>query len=75
MPRKKKKIKHAPYNEFKVFLLRESIKLKEIATLLGCTVPTVSMKNNGNAEYTMSEVNKICEKYNISSEVFRSKVS
>jgi len=70
---KEKKLVHEPYGKFKAFLAENNIKLREIADLLGCGVPCISMKNNGHAEYTMSEIDRICSHFNISSETFRSK--
>jgi len=40
---------------------------------LGCGIPNISMKNNGYAEYTMTEIDTICTHFNISSEIFRTK--
>jgi hypothetical protein len=77
LPRKKQvpkvKRKHQPYNDFKAYLVREGIKLKDVADLFKCTVQTISMKNNGFSDYTMVEINTICNHFKISSEIFRSK--
>lgn len=75
MPKKKKKkqLVHEPYWKFKGFLTSNNIKLKEIADLFGCTVANISMKNNGYAEYSMTEIDIICNHFNISSEIFRTK--
>lgn len=37
---------------------------EEAAKELGCTVYTYNRKENGKAEYTVSELKKIAEKYN-----------
>lgn len=73
MPRKKKekKLYHQPYDDFKAFLTKNRVKLREIAELLNCTVQTISLKNNGYSEYSMTEIDKICTYFNISSEIFR----
>ena len=75
MPRKKKVIKlyHQPYNRFMAFLKENRIKLQDIADLFGHTVQTISMKNHGKADYTMSEINTMCDHFGISSEIFRTK--
>jgi len=68
----KRKRVHPPYNKFKAFLAENHIKLKEISDILGGqTVQTISMKNNGWADYSMTEINKICSHFGISSEIFR----
>lgn len=75
MPRKKdkkKQIKHEPYNHFKAFLVTHNIKLQAVADLFHCSVQNISMKNNGYAEYSFSEIEKICDHFGISSEIFRS---
>ena len=75
MPRIKKsqpKAYHPPYSKFQGYLKENRISLKEIGELLGdLTVPTISAKNNGQADYKMSEINRICDRYGISSEIFR----
>lgn len=76
MPRKRKKekkLKHPPYLDFKAYLVREGIKLHDVASLFGCTVQTISLKNNGFSDYTMAEIDIICNHFRISSEIFRSK--
>ena len=73
MSKKKKDLKHFPYLDFKAYLVKERVKLREVADLLGVTVQTVSLKNNGFADYTMAEINIICNHFRISSEIFRTK--
>lgn len=75
MPKKDKKGKliHQPYDEFMAFLKGKRIKLKEVAELFGHTVQTISMKNHGRADYSMTEINRICDHFGISSEIFRAK--
>ncbi|MCX8129392.1 MAG: helix-turn-helix transcriptional regulator [Clostridia bacterium] len=75
MPKKKRdtKLCHHPYDKFMAFLKENRIKLQEIADLFGHTVQTISMKNHGKSDYSMSEVDKICNHLGISSEIFRAK--
>lgn len=75
MPRKKKerKLYHQPYDKFMAYLKEHRIKLKEIADIFGHTVQTISMKNHGKADYTMTEINVICDRFGISSEIFRTR--
>lgn len=75
MPRKKKKkskLKHEPYRGFQAYLAQNGINLKEVADLFGCSIQNISMKNNGHAEYSWNEIEKICDHFGISSEIFRS---
>lgn len=75
MSKKRGKVKlyHPPYDKFMAHLKENRIKLQVIADLFGHTVQTISMKNHGKAEYSMSEIDKICNHLGISSEIFRSK--
>lgn len=76
MPRKKQvskeeRRKHQPYGDFKAYLAKHNIKLQEVADLFKCTVQTISMKNNGFSDYTMAEIDIICNHFKVSSEIFR----
>lgn len=54
------------------YLRENNIKLRDLSEVLdGVSIQTISMKNNGWSEYTMSEIDKICSHYGISSEIFR----
>ena len=68
-----KKLYHPPYSKFQGYLKENRITLRDIADLLGVTYSTVSSKNNGQADYKVSEINKICDHFGISSEIFRTK--
>jgi len=71
--KKKKRVKlHEPYSKFMGYLKENNIKLRELSDLLGgTTISTTSMKNNGWADYSMREINKICDAYKISADMFR----
>ena len=69
--RKRRSIKHPPYLKFMGFLTENRLGLKDIAQVIGSTVPTVSAKNNGYADYTMSEVDAICNTFGCTSDIFR----
>jgi hypothetical protein len=75
MARKVKRVRvHLPYDKFMAFLKENRIKLQDLSDLLGgMTVQTISMKNHGWAEYSMTEIDKICSHFGISSEIFRVK--
>lgn len=63
---------HPPYYKFMGFLKENNIKLTEVSiTLGGQTVQNISQKNNGWSDYTMTEINKICDRFGISPEIFR----
>lgn len=61
--KRKSKVYHPPYFKFMGFLRENNIKLAEVGDILGCTEQTISDKNNGRADYKMSEVNLLCEHY------------
>jgi len=71
--RKKRTLKHPPYLKFMAFLRENCITLKMVAQVTNSTVPTVSAKNNGYADYRMSEIDAICNEFGCSTEIFRSK--
>lgn len=70
---KKKELQHPPYSRFQGYLKENGIKLKEIADLIGRTVPRISTNNNGFTDYKYDEVVQICEHLNISTDLFRPK--
>jgi DNA-binding XRE family transcriptional regulator len=74
MPKVKKttsKVYHPPYSKFQGFCKENRITLKDIGDLLGLTLSTVCSKNNGQADYKMEEINKICDHFGVSSDIFR----
>lgn len=66
----KRILKHPPYGKFQGFLAENKIKLRSVADVIGVTVSTVSQKNNGYADYTMSEVNAICDVFGCDPSIF-----
>lgn len=52
--------------KFKGYMAENGIKQIEIAELLGLDVSNVNLKVNGNQPWTLPQVKKICEKYEIS---------
>jgi transcriptional regulator with XRE-family HTH domain len=70
MIKKDRRILHPPHFYFKGWMAENNIKLQEIAYLLEITKTSVSQKNNGYQNYTFTEVDKICQHYNISPEIF-----
>ena len=63
--------KHPPYSFFKAFLMEKGIRLKEVAKILNTTVTCISQKNNGFSDYTIQEVNKLCDVLNCEMSIFR----
>jgi transcriptional regulator with XRE-family HTH domain len=68
---KNKQKKDASYLKFKIFMLRNGIKQKEIAKLLNKSLSSFNQKLNGTSgDFSASEVRTICKKYNISSDEY-----
>jgi transcriptional regulator with XRE-family HTH domain len=70
MTKKIKTMVHPPHYRFKGWMAENNVRLQEIADLLGITKTSVSRKNNGYQNYTFTEVDKICQHYNMSPEIF-----
>ena len=68
--KRKRVLKHPPYLKFMAFMRENQITLRMVAQVIGSTVPTVSAKNNGYADYWMSEIDAICDEFGCSSEIF-----
>lgn len=59
------------YENFKIFMLINNIKQKEIADLLGITESNVSLKiNKKNQDFTKKQVKIICDHYQISADEY-----
>lgn len=59
------------YLRFKAWLVENNIKQKVIAELLGIDVVTLNQKLNGWSDFTYTEVEIICDHYNLSADLFR----
>ena len=55
---------------FKGWLTSHNIKQSEIAELLGVSYNAVNNKVNGKQAFTLAQVAKICDTYNISADIF-----
>ena len=65
------KKRRVPYTKFKAWMAENGVKQKHLAELLGKQVSTISAKLNGESgDFSMPEVRKICETYNISSDTY-----
>lgn len=62
------------YKKFKAHMVEHGIKQKDIADLLNISVAKVNQALNGrkNSDFTGKEIKKICETFNISSDIFLS---
>ncbi|WP_067142195.1 helix-turn-helix domain-containing protein [Oceanivirga salmonicida] len=60
------------YTKFKVFLVENNIKQKDIAELLNNTVNTVSSKINKSNGYRFSldDIKILCDTYNLNPDMF-----
>ena len=70
-----RKLLHPPHDVFKAYLYHNKIKLKDVARIIDTCTNTISQKNNGYQNYTMTEVDLICTHYGISADIFRSNAS
>ena len=61
---------HEPYDSFKGWLRGNGVVYADIARLIGVNVATVSMKINGQSDFSLSEIQKIKDTYNLDSEIF-----
>lgn len=58
--------------KFKGWLAENGIKQKEIAELLGIDISNANEKINGKQEFTVPQIRLICQKYNVSADIFLS---
>ena len=59
-------------NKFKGWCAAHGVKVKHIADLLGITYNNVVEKINGKQNFTLPQIKAICEKYDISADIFLS---
>lgn len=64
------RIKHAPHQKLKGYLVEMGIKQKEVARLLNISPVTLNQKLNGYLHFNFEEVEKICDEYEIGPEIF-----
>ena len=55
---------------FKGWLAENNITQREIADLLGLSQQSVYKKVNGKEDFTLVQIKAICERYNISADIF-----
>lgn len=68
--KRKKKLVHQPYMNFKGWLRSNSLTYEDIAELLNCTIGTVSQKVNGQSDFLLNEIEKIVSEYGANYNIF-----
>lgn len=59
-----------PENKFKGWCAAHNVKVKDIADLLEIAYNNAAEKINGKQNFTLPQIQKICEKYDISADIF-----
>jgi len=57
-------------NKFKGWCAAHNVKVKDIAELLNIHTNNASEKINGKQNFTLPQIQLICEKYSISADIF-----
>lgn len=65
-----KKIIHKPYARFKGWIRENGLTYADIATFLGLNEATVSLKINGQSDFSLSEVQALKSHYKLNSNIF-----
>ena len=55
---------------FKGWLAANNVSQTELAKELGLSIQSVNLKVNGKVPWTLEQITKICEKYEISADIF-----
>lgn len=55
---------------FKGWMAENHITQGEIAKVLGVSIVSVNLKVNGKSPFTLEQITKICEQYQISADIF-----
>ena len=56
--------------KFKAYLVEHNIRQKEAADVVGISVQQLNRKLNGAEPFTLAQVKKLCEHYNISADEY-----
>ncbi len=67
---KRRRVKHPPHLKVKGFFVAKDIRQKEVAELLNIAPTTLNQKLNGYLHFTFDEVEKICDEYGVSPDIF-----
>lgn len=55
---------------FKAWLVVNNVTQTELAKVLGLTLQAVNSKVNGKTDFTLKQIKKICETYDVSADIF-----
>ncbi len=55
---------------FKAWLVVNNVTQTELAKVLGLTIQAVNSKVNGKTDFTLKQIKKICETYDVSADIF-----
>lgn len=55
---------------FKGWMAENNVSQTELARELGLSIVSVNLKVNGKVPWTLEQITKICEKYDISADIF-----
>lgn len=61
---------HPPYLRLKAWLIENDVLLREIAAVLGITEKEVGRKNNGYSDYSVADLNKLMDHFDLGLEMF-----
>lgn len=61
---------HEPYDDFKGWLRSNRLTYSDLAVLLGLNEATISLKINGQSDFSLSEIQRIKNTYNLKSDIF-----
>jgi antitoxin component HigA of HigAB toxin-antitoxin module len=56
--------------KFKAYITENGIRQSEIAEVLGITKANANLKINGKQAWTLEQVKKLCQRYNISADKY-----
>ena len=61
---------HNPYLKFKAWLKENGIKYSDVAALLGIGRTALTLKINGQSDFSLSEIRTLKKAYSISTDIF-----
>ncbi len=62
--------KHAPYTAVKRWLAGHGITYKDLAQVINCAEPTITIKLNGGSDFFITELMMICNKFGMDPALF-----
>jgi len=70
MNKRKTELKHLPHFKFKGFLIENHISQRNVSKLLNLSPVTVNQKINGRLHFNFSEIEEMCNEYDIMPDIF-----